>query len=336
MSQTHISGDLGKGTSRPADASPTRTHTCSRTHRHEYVVRVSKEDLRRALVHGLARNELMRSVSVDRSEPVPSGGGSPVAKRWYAVMKLDERVEHLLIDEVPLPSPAHAQQPWPDMGAIKSSNEEDGARVQPPGPMSYFTIVHSPDDPTRCGLVYTMHHCIFDMMSLGMFIADIDEHLCSGHVARHAVLPPPASYGPYAVWRFLYPSTEQHQAHVDSNAGRLAGIADGGGGGGMWPPQRAHGWMRGNDAGWEAYADAGARRVPLCDATKSIGRSGDFFALAMPNLAQLRAQHGVSASKVAKAAQILVNMRRSGARQAVFVGVSGLPPLLSAILAGPC
>jgi len=257
----------------------------------------------------------MRSVVVERDQnrvaPPPN---QPVANEWYAILRTDtpglfeSRIE---IEE--------AESVEKGMDSSHTDDYNDGLRVQKPGNVVNFTIIKSKeDDNNTCGLLYQMNHCLFDMSSLSLFLSDVENAL-DGKLEKSETL---TCFGPYSYWRFTLPWTQDGQANVDWNVNRLSGISKMAGRQAMWPEKRAKNWLRGNDQGW--FGQDSSERVPLGPTGKDQkGLFGDDFAVNVEGISQLRSQHGLSAAKVAKAAQILWNVWKTGAKEAIFVGAEG-------------
>jgi hypothetical protein len=284
----------------------------SSIHRHEYMISSSADEVYQALCHAIDHFEMMRSIAVvksPREESHTLSNGVPFANTWFAILKqstlslIEKLITTIEVDSIER-----------DMNTAFQDDYHDGTRVQSPGWLVHFTIVKSSKEPKRCGLLYQIHHAIFDMTSISLFLDVVEDHL-NGNTARKST----PSYGPYAFWRYTLPFSSQGQDSVDFNAKLLSGIAQTAGKAAMWPPKRAKGWMRGNDNGCDR-----SERTPLGPTgSKQKGLYNDNFAINVKGIQQLRVEHGLSPAKVVKGAQILFNVWKTGATEAVFVGAEG-------------
>ena len=230
-------------------------------------------------MYALERHELMRSVAVVRTPTAgllaSTSAQRLVADEWYTVMRMsapglvERRIDVADVDSLD------------GMGDVSSDTVRDGLRVQKPGFLVHFTVVRVRGNDTQCGLMYQINHAIFDVTSLHLFLADLHAAL-SGHLS----VDPVPSYGPYAYWRFMLPWTEDGHSNLQFHVNRLRGVSHTASTA-LWPPQRAKGWLKGNDEGW--YGEDRSERVPLGPTGKAqVGSYGDLYAVPVAGMRQLR------------------------------------------------
>jgi hypothetical protein len=295
-----LSGGMGvysllEGASRSYYSTLSSPSSYSAVHRHEYVISASVEETYQALVYALKQSELMRCSVVQKQSTDNSKNQEaktpPHAKTWYAVMRMDapnlleRRIERIDVESIEK-----------GLETTHVDDYHDGARVQPPGPPVFFTLLHSANEPNKCGLLYQMQHAIFDITSLTLFLREIEVGLegkktlgdgdngssSSSGSSSKSIVP---SYGPYAYWRHSLPWTELGKSNLDFHHKRLSGIGQPGNAS-IWPEKRAKGWMRGNDKG---YLGSPSERVPLGPTDEEqIGIYGDEFATNANGINQLR------------------------------------------------
>lgn len=245
-------------------------------HRHEYIISAPAEDVEKALVYAIDQFEIMRCIAVERNEQASnptSSQGIPYTNVWFAVIRKDS------------PGLLHKQTTMIEVDSVEQGMHtafqddfNDGLRVQSPGPLVHFTIVKSANEPNKCGLLYQIHHAIFDMTSLSLFLDNVEDAL-NGQTTQTA----PMSYGPYAFWRYTLPWTQQGQDNVAYHVKRLSGISQGAKGA-QWPPRRAKHWLRGNDEGCDR-----SERKPLGPTgSTQKGLYNDCFAVHIPGIRELR------------------------------------------------
>lgn len=252
---------------------------CRAIHRHEYTIQASAKEAHQALIYAMEQYELMRCIGVQREnsrDKPETVNGAPLAESWYAILRtnapglFEQRIKHIEVDSLE-----------DGMDGILTDDYNDGLRVQPPGALIFFTIVSSPKEPNKCGLLYQIHHSIFDMSSLSLFLDSMEDAL----YGRESNKIP--CYGPYALWRLILLWTSLGKENVEFNAKRLSGISETAGKQAQWPEQRAEGWMRGNDHGW--FGNDPSKRKPLGPVNeKQIGLYGDEYATHVEGIHRLR------------------------------------------------
>ncbi|TQW08948.1 AMP-binding enzyme family protein [Cordyceps javanica] len=243
--------------------------------------------------------------------------------------------QHVLCDEGLASHILHQSEAATEDEARLGLIQESSSALRPPYAFRADTV--------RCAdtgghlLVLHFNHAIVDAISLWSVLRNLDDVLRDRHQA--AMTLPPAV--PYRLWAELWQlnrGNELARAAVARLAGRLRGLSRFPGA--LWPPQRAPGWMIGDDsrsphaAARDAAREAAASarggggggggsgsgtcaKAPVAVAGESpFPRRGRIVRL--PQLAVLKGEHGVAADVLARCAVILLNVRQTRAPYAVF------------------
>ncbi|KAF2718485.1 acetyl-CoA synthetase-like protein [Polychaeton citri CBS 116435] len=257
---------------------------------------VSPERLEAAIKETLPLHPTMRPMVVEIGEELPLLVSIRGNDRWWkASMTTGWEVEkkedliNLLLDH-------------PELDAAAA-----------PGPLFRTHIAKIKEDGTA-GLILVMSHAINDMSMTKLWLDDMLVSLSGeGKLIDHA------SFKDYAEAYY------NHREGVEADNGiqywteKLQGV------GSVpestyWPPRRAAQWLKGNDFGWTRWdgtkARKGERSTPLSEKKKA--QKGIRRRVEVADIATLKAQHGVPVFMLVKAALAMLNVSKTGGKEAIF------------------
>ncbi|KAK5124402.1 hypothetical protein LTR85_001619 [Meristemomyces frigidus] len=181
-----------------------------------------------------------------------------------------------------------------------------------PGPLVRIHIASISDGTS--GLIFVGSHATNDMSMSKLWLDDV-ANLLTGD----ATPVPHAPFRDYANAFFQHRDgaeadngvahwTQKHQGISTTPESTL------------WPPQRAAEWFKGVDAGWSRWDGAkarnGERRVSQDDKRKA--QKGIRRMIKVQDLSRLKSQHGVPVFMLVKAAIALLNVAKTGGKEAIF------------------
>ena len=191
-------------------------------------------------------------------------------------------------------------------------NDPEYDHVKENGPLFRATILNV-RNPSVVGLVMHLHHLMFDAHTLFRWFEDLQDLL-----NRKAQLLHFHPYRDYAADYHRFRVGTAAQKATDFHADRIRGISSTTDA--LWPPQLVPHWFKGDDQGW-VHSDNTPGRTserPLLDGTKSRGTKGISRAVLVPRILELRQRLAIAPPIIAKCACALLNVRKTGAKEAVF------------------
>ncbi|CAI7632090.1 unnamed protein product [Penicillium bialowiezense] len=191
-------------------------------------------------------------------------------------------------------------------------NDADYDHIDGKGPLFRATILRV-ENPSVVGLVMHLHHLVFDAHILFRWFEDLKnilnrkDQLLNFHPYRDYI----ADYhgnrtGPAA------------QKAVDFHVNKIRGVSSATDA--LWPRQIAPHWLKGDDQGWfhSDNTPGHPSERPLLDGDKSIGTKGITRAVHVPNISELQHKFGITPPIIARCACALINVRMTGAKEAIF------------------
>ena len=187
-----------------------------------------------------------------------------------------------------------------DIAALKSYRLNDASWDWLPrtGPLLRATLVPLRDPPGSTGLIIHVHHVMFDYHTINCGLQDLRD-LVSKH-SNHSVTPLRHfhHYRSFARSYRTYRNGPTAEEDVNFHVNRLRGISKDPAA--IWPPLRQDSDLLPLDPSKRRAFDTISRSVHL------------------PEIAHVQAQAGVSAAMMGKCACTLVNLRHTGASEAIF------------------
>lgn len=179
-----------------------------------------------------------------------------------------------------------------------------------PGPLIKMMIAEVQEE--NCpGILYLLHHALFDAISFSMWTEDLDTALAQPKMQLEPRIP-------YKTWTESYQNLRGSKSALQSiewNVNRLSGISKQEHA--LFPVPRAPGWFRGCSDGWvdKRTGKPGSKREPLddFDALKGASRQGKLY-----DVQELKTKHLIETPQIAKAALAIVTTRHTGADVAFF------------------
>jgi hypothetical protein len=191
-------------------------------------------------------------------------------------------------------------------------NDADYDHIDGKGPLFRATIL-SVKNPSVVGLVMHLHHLVFDAHILFRWFKDLknllnhEDQLLNFHPYRDYI----ADYhgnrtGPAA------------QRAVDFHVNKIRGVSSATNA--LWPRQIAPHWLKGDNQGWVHSDNTPGQpsERPLLDGDKSIGTKGITRAVHVPNISELQRKFAIMPPIIARCACALINVRMTGAEEAIF------------------
>ncbi|KAA8647997.1 hypothetical protein EYZ11_004201 [Aspergillus tanneri] len=268
-------------------------------HRHCLIIDSTKpEQLVSALKRWLERHHLLRSTSIINKDTA-----------FYLVMRPQES---WFLHQIVMGGKVMDAQAFSAFRA----NDLSYDLVTPSGPLVKVTVLDVGVGSSTMGLVLHIHHCIFDGLTIQRWYQDLAQLLrnCSSDLSFHP-------YRDFGLLYHQYRSERLAQKSIDFHVRRLRGVSTAKEA--FWPAQRSPYWLKGDDQGWihdDGTPGQTAERIPL-DGLESRGTVGLVRTAHIPNLSSLRSSFGISPPFVAKCACALVNMKHTGANEAIFASI---------------
>ncbi|KXT10575.1 hypothetical protein AC579_9177 [Pseudocercospora musae] len=182
-----------------------------------------------------------------------------------------------------------------------------------PGPLVRFHIAKIRSDGTS-GLVLIASHAVNDMSMTKVWLEDIVTLLTGeGSVVPHA------QFKDYATAFFDHRDGLEADNGINYWTQKHQGIS-------LlpettyWPPQRAAEWFKGGDIGWQrcngTKARKGERSIP--QAAKLQAQKGIRSRVGVEDIFKLKAEHNVPVFMLVKAAIAVLNIAKTGGKEAIF------------------
>lgn len=180
------------------------------------------------------------------------------------------------------------------------------------GPLFRATVL-SVNNSSVFGLVMHLHHLILDAHILSRWFEDLGDIL--NHKEDLLNFHP---YHDYITDYHRHRTRAASQKAVDFHVNRIRGVSyakDA-----LWPPQIAPHWLKGDNQGWVRSDNTPGcpSERPLLDGDRSCGTKGISRAVLVPKLLELQHKFAITPPIVAKCACALLNVRMTGAKEALF------------------
>ncbi|KAJ5765125.1 hypothetical protein N7520_004684 [Penicillium odoratum] len=191
-------------------------------------------------------------------------------------------------------------------------NDPEYDFIDDKGPMFRATILDV-KNPSVVGLVMHLHHHIFDAHTLFRWFEDFRDLLNR----KYQLL----NFHPYRDYITDYHGNRTgpaSQKAVDFHVNRIRGVSSATDA--LWPPQIAPLWLKGDNQGW-VHSDntpGCANERPLLDGKESCGTKGISRAVHVPKILELQHNFAITPPVIAKCACALLNVRMTGAKEALF------------------
>ncbi|KAK3068439.1 hypothetical protein LTR53_013979 [Teratosphaeriaceae sp. CCFEE 6253] len=182
-----------------------------------------------------------------------------------------------------------------------------------PGPLVRIHFATVKSDGSS-GLIFVGSHATNDMSMTKLWLDDVAALLTG-----ESTPVPHASFRDYANAFAAHREGREAEDGIAYWARKMAGVASVPEAS-LWPPQRAAEWFKGVDAGWSRWSGAKARRGErgVGVQEKRRAQKGLRRMVPIPDLARLKAEHGVPVFMLVKAAIALLNISHTGGKEAIF------------------
>ncbi|EME42367.1 acetyl CoA synthetase-like protein [Dothistroma septosporum NZE10] len=182
-----------------------------------------------------------------------------------------------------------------------------------PGPLVKFHVAKILEDNTS-GLVLVASHSVNDMSMTNVWLEDVVNLLTGEAIPVHH-----AQFKDYATAFFDHRDGLEADNGIEYWAKKHQGVS-------LlpettfWPPQRAPEWFKGIDADWSRWTGAKARKGEraVARSEKVKAQTGIRGAVKVDDLQRLKAEHNVPVFMLVKAAIAILNISKTGGKQAVF------------------
>ena len=182
-----------------------------------------------------------------------------------------------------------------------------------PGPLVRMHIASIRSDGTS-GLVFVGSHATNDMSMTKLWLEDIMTIL-----SGEGTVVPHAQFKDYATAFFNYRDSAEADNGIAYWTNKHSGISSVPEST-LWPVQRAPEWFKGLDTNWSRWkgtkARKGERKVSVEE--KRRAQKGARRMVKVQDLSLLKAQHGVPVFMLVKAAIALMNVVKTGGKEAIF------------------
>ncbi|KAJ5272427.1 hypothetical protein N7478_007552 [Penicillium angulare] len=191
-------------------------------------------------------------------------------------------------------------------------NDPDYDHIDGKGPLFRATIL-SVENSSVVGLVMHLHHLMFDAHILFRWFEDLKNILNR----KDQLL----NFHPYRDYIADYQRNRTGPAArraVDFHVNRIRGVSSATDA--FWPRQIVPHWFKGDNQGW-VHSDntpGHPSERPLLDGDKSIGTKGITRAVHVPKISELQHKFAITPPIIAKCACALINVRMTGAQEAIF------------------
>ncbi|KAJ5417497.1 AMP-binding enzyme family protein [Penicillium crustosum] len=256
---------------------------------------ISVADVKAALHTWLQRHSLLRSTPLAYDEELD----------LYLVMHPNEDWMKLQIVDGGMVKDINSVETY-------KLNDADYDHLDGKGPLFRATIL-SVENSSVIGLVMHLHHLVFDAHILFRWFEDLKNLL-----SRKDQL---LNFHPYRDYIADYQSNRTGpaaQRAVDFHVNKIRGISSASDA--LWPRQIAPHWLKGDNQGW-VHSDntpGHPSERPLLDGDKSIGTKGITRAVHVPNISELQHKFAITPPIIARCACALINVRMTGAKEAIF------------------
>jgi acyl-CoA synthetase (AMP-forming)/AMP-acid ligase II len=185
--------------------------------------------------------------------------------------------------------------------------------VSTPGPLVKFHIAKVRSDNSS-GLIMVASHSVNDMSMTKVWLEDVVSLLTG-----EAPVIPHALFKDYATAFYDHKDGLEAENGIEYWTRKHAGISSVPEST-LWPAQRAPEWFKGNDTNWSrsngAKARKGERSTPL--ALKLAAQKGLRRKVLVEDIPLLKAQYNVPSFMLVKSAIALLNISRTGGKEAIF------------------
>ncbi|KAJ5293528.1 uncharacterized protein N7443_009481 [Penicillium atrosanguineum] len=191
-------------------------------------------------------------------------------------------------------------------------NDPEYDYIDTNGPLFRATTL-SVNNPSVVGLVMHLHHLMFDAHILSRWFEDLRDLL--NHKEELLNFHP---YRDYITDYHSHRTGATSQKAVDFHVDRIRGVSSATDA--LWPPQIAPHWLKGDNQGW-VHSDntpGCSSERPLLDGDKSCGTKGISRAVLVPKILELQYKFAITPPIIAKCACALLNVRMTGAKEAIF------------------
>lgn len=182
-----------------------------------------------------------------------------------------------------------------------------------PGPLVRFHVAKVLNDGSS-GLVMVASHAVNDMSMTKVWLEDIVTLLTGeGPVLPHAL------FKDYATAFYDHRDGVEAENGIDYWANKHQGISSVPEST-LWPVQRAPEWFKGKDTNWSRWNGSKARRGerPVNLEEKLKAQKGIRRLVKVDDLLRLKAEHGVPSFMLVKAALAILNISKTGGKEAIF------------------
>lgn len=182
-----------------------------------------------------------------------------------------------------------------------------------PGPLVRIHVASVRSDNTS-GLVFVGSHATNDMSMTKLWLDDVASLLTGdGSPMPHALFKDYAN----AFWQHREGPEADHGIAYWTN--KLQGISTTPEST-LWPPQRAAEFFKGVDAGWSRWDGTKARRGErsISQEEKRKAQAGVRRRVNVQDISRLKSEHGVPIFMLVKAAICLMNVAKTGGKEAIF------------------
>ncbi|OJJ38789.1 hypothetical protein ASPWEDRAFT_149311 [Aspergillus wentii DTO 134E9] len=191
-------------------------------------------------------------------------------------------------------------------------NDPDYDYIDGKGPLFRATIVRV-ENPSVVGIVMHLHHLTFDAHILLRWFQDLKDLLNR----KDQLL----NFHPYRDYIADYQGNRAGpaaQKAVDFHVHSIRGVSSATDA--LWPRQIAPHWLKGDNQGW-VHSDktpGHPSERPLLDGDKSVGTRGITRAVHVPKIPELQHKFAITPPIIARCACALINVRMTGAKEAIF------------------
>ncbi|KAJ5302434.1 hypothetical protein N7476_009233 [Penicillium atrosanguineum] len=257
-------------------------------------------------------------LDMERAKLVASSKLDPLGFRWDDIQEVIPISDYLYLA-------MHPSADWMRLQVIDGGTVEDVKcvatyKLNDPeydyidtnGPLFRATTL-SVNNPSVVGLVMHLHHLMFDAHILSRWFEDLRDLL--NHKEELLNFHP---YRDYITDYHSHRTGAISQKAVDFHVDRIRGVSSATDA--LWPPQIAPHWLKGDNQGW-VHSDntpGCSSERPLLDRDKSCGTKGISRAVLVPKILELQYKFAITPPIIAKCAHVLLNVRMTGAKEAIF------------------
>nr|POE93315.1 putative acyl-coa synthetase yngi [Quercus suber] len=182
-----------------------------------------------------------------------------------------------------------------------------------PGPLVRMHIASVREDSSS-GLVFVGTHAVHDASGTKLWLEDIVTILTG-----EGTLVPHARFRDYATAIYKHREGTEADNGVQYWTDKLSGVASTPESS-FWPEQRAPEWFKGPDAGWTRYDGVKSRKGERTVAMeqKLLAQKGIRRMVQVQDIARLKSEHDVPVFMLVKAAIALLNVYKTGGKEAFF------------------